>query len=261
MTARSPASSPRLTPGEVVVADRGFCGWGLLALLKAHRVDAVMRLHQCRADQPGQTFVTWARPQRTKTWAEELWHTLPTELPVRLVRFRVEVPGFRTEQITLVTTLLDTMAYPDEAIIALYRQRWLIEGHYRDLKVTLGLDVLRTCTPEMIERELWMQAIAYNLVRAVLIEAADQHAAPLARLSFKGALTAMRQFTPLMSAATTSRERAPLYAELLATIAADRLPLRPDRSEPRAVKRRPKVYQLMTRPRHEMRVSASRRQK
>lgn len=244
--------------GDVLVADRGFCGWGLIALLRRKHVDVVMRLHQFRADRPGRA--DWPRPQRPETWAPDLWTELPRQLNMRIVRFRVEQPGFRTSTVTLATTLLDEVAYPDEALIELYRLRWQVEGNYRDIKTTLGLDVLRTRTPEMIEREVLMQAIAHNLVRAVMLEAASSRDAPLRRISFKGALTAMRQWAPLLHDAT-GRRRDDLYEDLLRLIASDLLPVRPNRVEPRVVKRRPKNYQFMTKPRRAMRVSKSRRQK
>jgi hypothetical protein len=175
---------------------------------------------------------------------------------VRIVRFRVAVPGFRTDEVVLVTTLLDTKVYPDEAIIALYRRRWAVELCFRDIKTTLGLDVLRCQAPELIEKEIWLQAIAYNLVRALMLEAAWTHAVALERLSFKGTVDTLRQWTPLMAPAMFAFKRA--RQELLRIIAADQVPYRPNRSEPRAKKRRPKCYQMLTRPRHLMVVSPSR---
>lgn len=186
-----------------------------------------------------------------------LWQELPRELAVRLVRFRVECPGFRTESVVLVTTLLDTVAYPDAALAELHRRRWQVEGYFRDLKTTLGLDVLRTQSPELIEREIPLHSFAYNLVRALMLEAACVHSVPLHRVSFKGTLTTLRQWAPILANGShrLARER---YSQLLLALAADLLPVRPNRSEPRAVKRRPKSYQLMTLPRPRMMVSASR---
>jgi hypothetical protein len=247
-----------MAPRDVVVADRGFCGWGLLALLLRKDVDVVMRLHQCRQGKPGRQ--TWAKPQRTETWDRAQWRELPKALVMRVVRFRVEVPGFRTEEVILATSLLDEEAYPDSALIELYRLRWQIEGNFRDIKTTLGLDVLRTRSPAMIEREILLQAIAYNLVRAVMQDAARAHDVPLGRISFKAVLTGMRQWAPLLLDAAPA-ECTRRYLELLTLLASDLLPVRPNRSEPRAVKRRPKSYQLLTKPRREMRVSKSRRQK
>jgi hypothetical protein len=244
-----------IEPGEVVLTDRGFCGWGLIASLQRKGVDVVMRAHQARKLK-GHSM-QWAKPQRkSETWSKSLWNELPPELAVRIVRFRAAVPGFRTDEVVLVTTLLDTKVYPDEALIALYRRRWAVELCFRDIKTTLGLDVLRCQSPELIEKEIWLQAIAYNLVRALMLEAAWMHTVALERLSFKGTVDTLRQWTPLMAPSMFAFKRA--RQELLRIIAADQVPYRPNRSEPRARKRRPKCYQMLTRPRHLMVVSPSR---
>jgi len=127
------------------------------------------------------------------------WQSLPEALEVRIVRFRVTVPGFRTHEVIVVTTLLDEQAYPDEAIAALYRRRWAVELCFRDIKTTLGLDVLRCQSPELIEKEVWLQAIAYNLVRALMLEAAWTHDVSLERLSFKGTVDTLRQLLSLLN--------------------------------------------------------------
>lgn len=241
--------------GEVLLADRGFCGWGFIALLQSKGAGVVMRLHQKRRAGNGRTV--WNRPQRLAGWREESWVALPEQIEVRLLTFQVAVPGYRTRTVTLATTLLDETAYPDDALIALYRRRWEVENDFRDIKTTLGLDVLRTRTPEMIEREVLMQAIAYNLVCAILQDSARTHAVPVDRLSFKGALATLRHWAPLMLKAS-ARAQQTVYNHILLALAADQVPLRPNRSEPRAVKRRPKVYQHLTKPRHAMVVSASR---
>lgn len=243
-----------ITPGEIVLTDRGFCGWGFIALLRRKGVDVVMRAHQAR--QLKGRRMTWAKPQRPETWTKSLWRELPAELAVRIVRFRVTVPGFRTEEVVLVTTLLDAKAYPDEALAALYRRRWAVELFFREIKTTLGLDVLRCQSPELVEKEVWLQAIAYNLVRALMLQAAWTHGVALERLSFKGTVDTLRQWTPLFAPSMFAFKRA--REELLRIIAADQVPDRPNRSEPRARKRRPKSYQLLTRPRHQMTVSPSR---
>ena len=128
-----------MEPGEIVLADRGFCGWGLIALFQRKGVGVVMRLHQARTEQLGRQV--WLRPQRPQAWDRALWRELPWELRVRLVRFNVEVSGFRTATVTRATTLLDAEKYPDAALAELYRRRRLVEGGLRDLKTTLSLDV------------------------------------------------------------------------------------------------------------------------
>ena len=243
-----------MQPGEIVLADRGFCGWGFIALLQRQGVDVVMRAHQARKLKGRR--MTWAKPQQTRSWTKALWRELPAELVVRIVRFHVAVPGFRTENVVLVTTLLDEQAYPDAALAALYRRRWAVELCFRDIKTTLGLDVLRCRTPKLVEKEIWLQVMAYNLVRALMLEAAWTHGVELERLSFKGTVDTLRQWTPLFAPTMFVFKQA--RAELLRVIAADQVPLRPNRSEPRARKRRPKNYQLLTKPRRSMIVSHSR---
>ena len=247
-----------INKNEVVLADRGFCSWGLIALFQRKGVDVVMRLHHLRKHKTGAS--TWEKPQRTRAWSKTLWRELPAQLAMRILSFNVNIKGYRTRHITLCTTLTDEQLYPDEALIELYLRRWKIELWLRDIKVTPGLDVVRCQSPAMVEKEIWMQAIACNMVRALMLEAAQTHAQRLERLSFKGTLDKMREWAAWMNQAG-ARASKQMLGELLKAIATDPVPLRPCRAEPRAVKRRPKTYQLLTKPRHKMVVSKSRRQK
>jgi hypothetical protein len=158
--------------------------------------------------------------------------------------------------VTVVTSLLDRKKFPDRAIAELYGQRWQVELNFRQIKTSLSLDVLRGLSPAVVERELWMHAIAYNLIRALLLESAISHDRPISRLSFKGAIDAIAAWSTLALRPRAKHRQA--RQELLARLARDRVPLRPERNEPRVKKRRPKNYQLMTRPRSQMRVSKSR---
>ena len=244
--------------GEIVLTDRGFCGWGLIALFGRKGVDVVMRAHQARKLRG--RIMLWPKPrQPAQTWTKALWDELPPELTVRIVRFRVSEPGFRTKEVVLITTLLDIKKYPDAAIAELYRRRWAVELYFRDIKTTLGLDILRCQSPDLIEKEVWLQAIAYNLVRALMLEATWTHNVDLDRLSFKGTVDTLRQWTPLMAPTMFAFNRA--RQELLRIIAADQILRRPNRTEPRARKRRPKSYQMLTRARPQMVVSPLRAQK
>jgi hypothetical protein len=244
--------------GGVLLADRGFCGWGFMALLQRKGVDVVFRLQESRKDRAG-THV-WKKPRRTESWGKCLWGGLPEQIAVRLIEFNVHAPGFRTRCVRLCTTLTDAVAYPDDALIALYMRRWKIELFFRDIKTSLGMDVVRCQTPAMVEKEIWMQAISYNTVRALMLEAALTHAVDVERLSFKGTVDAMRAWGAWMNAGGARLDKR-LLRELLLAIASDQVPLRPERSEPRAKKRRPKNYQLLTKPRHEMVIAKSRRNK
>jgi len=247
-----------LGKGEVLLADRGFCGWGFMALLQRKGVDVVFRLQQFRKNRPGRHV--WEKPRRTESWGKRLWRELPAQITVRILSFDVHVKGFRSRRITLCTSLLDSKAYPDEALIALYMRRWKIELFFRDIKTTLGLDVVRCQTPAMVEKEIWMQAIAYNTVRALMLEAALSHGVSVERLSFKGTVDMMRTWAGCMHHDKPGINKH-LLSELLLAIASEQVPLRPCRAEPRCRKRRPKDYQYLTKPRHAMAPFKLRRKK
>jgi hypothetical protein len=197
--------------------------------------------------------VIWKRPVKpTPAQTPEEFALLPECIPVRVVRYTVAQPGFRTRSVTLLTTILDA-AIPASDFALLYFRRWGIELHFREIKIHLNMDVLRCLSPNMIERELRMHFIAYNLIRCVMQKAAISHDVDLSRLSFKGCLDTVRQFANASSGAEDKpRAISALVEEMLLAIARDPVPFRPGRSEPRVRKRRPKNYRLLTKPRHEM---------
>ena len=173
---------------------------------------------------------------------------LPDELTVREVRVRVSRRGFRTRVFVVVTTLLDAVFYSAQDLADLYRERWHGELDLRSIKVALGMDVLRCKTPEMVRKELWMYMLAYNLIRAVMVRAALSAGLCPRQLSFTGALQAVNGFTPALVLAETAVGIALLDA-LWVSVAAHRVGKRPNRVEPRAVKRRPKAHKLLRVPR------------
>ena len=252
-----------LKSGDLLVADRGFCSFGTFASLLALGVDSLMRLPEKKIrkalgsllpkSENFDVIVTWKRPaQRTPSQTKEEFALLPESLLVRVVRYTIAHPGFRTQRVTIVTTLLDA-SIPASDLADLYFRRWGIELHVREIKIHLNMDVLRCLSPDMIERELRMHFIAYNLIRSVMQKAALTHDVDLKRLSFKGCLDTVRQFANAAGGAEDKpRTISALVEEMLLAIARDPVPLRPGRSEPRVRKRRPKNYRLLTRPRHEM---------
>ena len=168
------------------------------------------------------------------------------------------MPGFRTQSLVVVTTLTDPIRYPATEIAKLYLRRWAVELFFRDIKITLGMDVLRCQTPTMIRKEIVMHAIAYNIIRALMQHAAALYHVPIERLSFKGAVDTLRQWVDTLNAVHDKpREQARLFNQLLQILAEDTVPYRPDRTEPRVRKRRPKAYPLMTHPRHDYRLDAT----
>jgi len=245
-------------PKDLAIADRGFSSYVLIALLLVRGVGSLFRLHQRRAADlrkgqrlgPKDRLFTWRKPkQKPRYLPNKLWGQIPDELSVRVLRFSLRVKGYRPQSVTLVTTLIDAQAYPAEALARLYARRWRIELWFRDLKTTMGMERLRCKTPAMVHKELEMYFIAYNLIRTLAAEAGALHGVSLERISFKGTVDASQQFSAAISQARSQQKRRELVAQLLAVIAADQVPERPGRREPRAVKRRPKPFPLLNKPR------------
>lgn len=252
-----------LNPGELIAADRGFCSYGAIAGLAARGVDSLMRLPEMKtrvaiASQLPKSpncdvIVNWKRPSLCpKTMSQEEFDLLPESIPVRVVRYTIAKPGFRSRSVTIVTTLLDPSISASE-LADLYLRRWGVELHFREIKILLNMDILRCKSPHMIERELRMHFIAYNLTRCLMQKAAITHDVDLQRVSFKGTLDALRQFANAAAGIEDKpRTLSALVDEMLLAIARDLVPHRPERAEPRVRKRRPKNYRLLTKPRHEM---------
>ena len=168
---------------------------------------------------------------------------------MRVLRFSLHVPGFRVHSVTLVTTLLDPEKYPAEELAQLYAERWRIELWFRDIKTSMGMEVLRCKTPAMVHKELEMFLIAYNLIRCLMAQASLRFQVGVSGLSFKGTVDSVRQFAAVIAQARSRKTQTRLFEKLLEVIARDLLPERFGRSEPRAVKRRPKPFPLLNRPR------------
>ncbi len=246
--------------GDVVLADRAYGSYVDLARLQGRGVYGVFRLHQKRkADfRKGKRLgkddrlMTWDRPDR---WVPSVgvsrrdFETLPETLQVRLIRITVGSRGFRSQTINVVTTLLDPVETPADEIRALYRDRWTVELNLRSLKTHLGMDILRGQDEDVVRKEIAMHLLMYNLIRLIMWQAARRHGRDLHRLSFTGTLHRLRPVFALLMQATGRPSAIALVAHLLRCVARDMLPHRPDRVEPRRVKRRPKPYSLLTKPR------------
>jgi len=251
-----------LKKDDVLLGDRGFCAFADFYLLSQKGVDCVMRKNGRRKNSrvirrlgKNDQIVEWNKSGVCPKWlALKTWLGLPESIAVREVKVNVQNPGFRTQTIFVATTLLDPREYTAPDLAGLYLRRWNIELFFRDIKTTMGMDVLRCLTPNMVENELWMYVIAYNLVRAVMTEAALESGLPCDRISFKGTLSTLRQWAPPMAIPGLAREDlTALYSLMLTYIPRDKLPHRPGRNEPRARKRRPKAYQLLNKPRAKFR--------
>jgi hypothetical protein len=252
-----------LEKGDIALADRGFCSFHAFWNMSKSGIDALMRLNGIRKVDfrkgvklgPNDRLLTWKKPaQRPKGCTQEEFDALPVSMTLRHVRLIVSARGHRTQTITLVTTLLDPAAYPLQQLGELYLQRWSVELHFREIKITLGMDVLRCQTPAMVEKEVMMHAVSYNLIRSLMQEAAIRHQVDLTRISFKGTVDTLRHWSASLEAMRgMPRKQQSLLASMFELIANDIVPHRPEREEPRAKKRRPKNYHLLTKPRHKMR--------
>ncbi len=259
----------RLTAGDVVVGDRGFCSYAHLALISQANLHAVFRVHQKKivnfhphrpSAKKGASngrprsrwvkrlgkhdqLVEWHKPAERPRWmTDEQFARLPETILVRELRWRIRESNHRVREVTLVTTLLDPQRYPAREIAGLYRRRWQVEVDLRDLKITLGLDVLKGRKVDTVLKEVHAFVLVYNLVRLVMLQAARRQQVEPHRLSF---IDALRWLQP-------PKPDRPL-PELLVN------PERPNRLEPRCIKRHMKEYDLMTRPRHELRKLLRRR--
>jgi hypothetical protein len=249
----------RLTAGDVLLADRGYCGWFLLALLQELDVDVVVRLHQLREADfqagerlgQGDHLVAWPRPAKPDWMDDATYARMPFRLRLREVQVRVAERGFRVKSLVVVTTLLDAKQYPSQELAKLYRQRWLVELNLRTLKSTLKLDVLRCQTPEMARKELRTGLLAYNLIRQTMLQAAITAGRAPRELSFTAALQTL---AAAWMVAVIAEEHLPLLVALrLDHMASHRIGHRPNRIEPRAIKRRPKPHDLLMQPRDQAR--------
>jgi len=250
---------PQLRIGDIILGDRGFGNYIILGLLQGFQVDFIGRSirkvdgrRRLRRLGRNDWLVLWRRSvNRSALLTPEQWAQFPRELTVRIVRGSLWRKGFRIRQVTLVTTLLDPQLYPAQEILQAYLRRWRLEMCFDDLKTTMGMEMLRCQSPAMIQRELLMYLIAHNLIRLLITQTVQTHRVPLERISFKGSIDALRQFTLAIGQARSKRQRRQLWDELLRTLAADLLPNRPGRREPRAIKRVKNRYPRLNCCRHQ----------
>jgi hypothetical protein len=246
-------------PGEIALGDRYHGSFAAMATLKKQQVDSCFRMHQRRQSQAkngkrlgkGDFLVVWSRPRfkdRPSWMTAEEYASLPETMEIREVHFKVAIPGFRVDNVIVTTTLLDSEKYSANDIEELYRSRWHVELDLRYIKTTLKMDILQGQTPEMMEREIWGHFLVYNLVRRVMMQAAAQKGCSPLQLSFSGALAQVREGYTVRSLAAGERKAA-LAQALVKAVGQNKVSNRPNRSEPRARKRRPKDGKLLTKPR------------
>jgi len=249
----------QLTPRDIVVGDRGFGNFVVVALPHNLQVDFIGRTNR-RVDGRQRTrrlgkndwLMVWRKGAQPSPWLTPAqWAALPQELTVRAVRGSLYQTGFRSRQVTVITTLLDPELYPAQEILQAYLRRWRLEMCLDDLKTTLQLEMLRSHSPAMAQKEVYVRLIGHNLIRCLMAQAANRHDVMMERLSFKGALDALRQFSQAVCQSRSQKQRRKLWEALLKTLATDLAPERPGRREPRAVKRRKHKYPRLRGPRRQ----------
>ncbi len=256
---------PTFRSGDVFLGDKGFCSYYDVSKLKDQGVDSVITLarrtpversNAIKVLGKDDLLIHWPKPKRNKasSYSEDELVALPEQLTLRQIKVTVKTPGFRVKTFYIVTTLTDVNRYSAEALAELYYQRWEVELFFRDIKTTLGMDILRCKSPDMVQKEILMHLIVYNCIRQLMLEAAKQGDVSARKISVKGSIQALRQWLPLLNKTDLKPfEQKRLMALLYNAIADARLYERPGRSEPRCVKRRPKPFQFMTAPRQVMR--------
>lgn len=245
---------------DIVLADRYYCSYFMIALLQELSIDIVARIHQRRKVHFGRGrrlgkkdhVTTWHRPQKPPWMDQQTYERMPASIEVREIRVQVQQPGYRVEAFVVVTTLLDGKAYPKDDIASLYESRWLAELDIRAIKITMGMDILRCKTPEMVRKEMWTCLLAYNLIRRSMLQAALEAGVSPRSLSFTAALQTIGA-SWLVMVLSDDALASQLVDAAMALFVVHIVGHRPGRVEPRAIKRRPKEHAYLTKPRDEAR--------
>jgi hypothetical protein len=235
--------------GDVMLADGYYCSYFLIADMLRRAVDVLFEQHGARTTdfRRGERLgardhlVWWSKPARPAWMSVKEYRDYPDEIKVREVQVGKKV---------LVSTFLSPRKTSKAELEKLFWQRWNVELDLRNIKTTLGMEVLSCKTPQMCEKELWVYLLAYNLIRWLMAEAALQADVLPRQLSFKHTLQIWVAWSQRQFLCTADEDT----ATLLVLIAQIRVADRPGRIEPRAVKRRPKPYPRLDRPRQQARM-------
>jgi hypothetical protein len=246
-----------LERGDVLLADRNYCSYWVIAMALRRGVAAVLRLNPrwqktlpcCKRLGNGNRLLRLVKPPRPSWMGAADYAALPEESWVRVVRVRVRQRGFRTRLLYVATTLREPAEASSAELAELFRARWQAELYLRSLKTTLKMDILRCKDPEMVRKEIWAHLLAYNVVRGVMAQAAQQAGCQPGAVSFAGCVQQLNAFLPYLRAAGSAAERARLWEALLQAVGRHRVGRRPNRVEPRMTKRRAKNFPWLTVPR------------
>ena len=248
-----------LKAGDVLLADAMFSNYWTIAQLHRQGVDLIghhdgkRRVDYRKGQRLGRYdhVVRWHKPKRRWWMSQRFYHRLPEALSIRELKISIAQKGFRRRQLHLVTTLLDAERYRAQTLATAFRARWHAELDFRSIKQVMQMDVLRCKSPDMVCKEIWMHLLAYNLIRTLMVQAAQKAGCCPRDISFTGALQTLAAFAATGYFHDPRGNRiASMYTVILMAIAAHRVNDRPDRVEPRAVKRRPKKLVYLNESRH-----------
>jgi hypothetical protein len=239
-----------LLTGDLLLADRYYCTFAIIALLQAKGIPVLFPLHaNKKADfQKGSKLgakdhlVEWKKPNRKPVWMTALEYAgLPEVITIR---------EFRVKGVVYVTTLLNAKQFNKQELAILYKERWKIELDFLAIKTHMGMEMLRCKTPEMVQKEIAVHLLAYNIIRGNLAQAAVMNDKIPRQLSFRSAVQlvcqAAKQFVVL-----TGKQLTYALLSVLKAIASTVIGLQKRKNQPRAIKRRPKPFPLLTVPRYE----------
>jgi hypothetical protein len=251
-----------LQPGDVILADALFDNYFVACELRKRGIELVVRIQAERVGSqtlqsgPEGDIITWPRPNKPRGMSGEQYRSYPESLRMRQVCVDARYKDNRAEQFKVATTILDT-AIGGVQIGELYERRWSGELDIRSIKSTMRMDILRCKTPEMVQKEIWVHVLAYNLLRTVMAVAAAQNKVEPRKISFKGAKQTLSAFASKLEAAAP-QARAGLVEAMIKAVGYHRVGNRPGRWEPRARKRRPKPTKRLNQPRQEAKLARNR---
>lgn len=237
-------------PGDVVLGDAFFATYFFIATMRAKGIDILMEQHGARkrssdfrcGKRLGERdhLIVIDKPKQRPEWmSEEQYQAAPESLCVR---------EFKAGGKVMVTTMTCQKSHPKEGLNSLYKSRWNVELDIRNIKDTLGMNVLSCKTPEMAIKEIWVYLLAYNIIRILMAQSALLADINPRSISFKHSLQSWLFY--LHNSRWLIEENLEFLFQVMVQ---QRVGNRPGRIEPRAVKRRPKAYPLLTKPRAQAR--------
>jgi hypothetical protein len=245
---------------DIFLGDKGFVCYFDMITLKSKGVDSIIGLAKRKPVKTQDAneilgkddlLITWNRTPRNRTISDlSEWRKLPDSIVLRQVKVHIDIPGYRPKDFYIVTTLIDPVKYPAEDIKEIYLKRWNVELYFRDLKTTLGMDILRCKSPDMVEKEILMNFIVFNMLKRLSYDSIKESDSDPDDVSFKSCQQVLLGYVSI----NEDKTKVNLLPQMLKIIAENLILKRPQRVEPRVVKRRPKPFKLMMKPRSELKL-------